>query len=177
MNTARNVSILGLALVSLLAVPRTAKTSALPSPIRSHCYSGQPFNGLLNPKRLAKHSAPFRKAAEEAWRATHNGDAPFEAGFSINDDGHPGKLQLSLFEAVDAATHLTLVSSTSALGTLHVHNKFGESTPSAADVRSAKSLRKTVFVESRTGLYSINPDGTVFHVFNEADWFSRQCAN
>jgi hypothetical protein len=128
-------------------------------------------------KEVCSHSAPFRKAAEQAWRATHNGDAPFEAGFSIENDGHPGKVQLSIFTTVEAATRLTIVSGPSAMGTLHVHNKFGESTPSQEDIKSAKLRGKMVYGESRMGLYSINPDGTVHHLFNRMDWFSKKCVN
>ena len=174
MSTRRNIAILGLSAVSLVSDPRTAKTSPPPEP---HCSIKQPAAGPLNAKRFAKRSAPFRKAAEEAWRATRNGDAPFEAGFSIDQDGHPGKVQLSLFATASAATHLSIASNQSALGTLHVHDKFGESTPSAGDIKSAQMLRKTIFVESRTGLYSIDPDGNVRHLFNEVDWFSKKCVN
>jgi len=36
-----------------------------------------------------EHSAAFRKAAKDAWRAARNGDAPFETGFAIDPDGRP----------------------------------------------------------------------------------------
>jgi hypothetical protein len=55
------------------------------------------------------------------------------------------------------------------------HNKFGELTPSAGDMTTAQMLRKTVFVESRTGLHSIDADGNVRHLFNEVDWFKKKC--
>ena len=144
MSARRNIAILGLSAVSLVSVPRMAKTGTPPEP---HCHTKQPATGAFNAKKFAKHSAPFRRAAEEAWRATRNGDAPFEAGFSIDKDGHPGKVQLSLFATANAATPLNIASNKSALGTLHVHDKFGEPTPSAGDIKSAQMLRKTVFVE------------------------------
>jgi hypothetical protein len=105
MNTRRNIAILGLSLLSLASVPRTAKTSPPPNP---HCHTKQTATALLNPKKFAKHSAPFRKAAEQAWRAAHNGDAPFEAGFSFGKDGQPGKVKLSLFSTTKPATHLSI---------------------------------------------------------------------
>jgi hypothetical protein len=178
MNTRWTITILGLSAVGRLSLPRTANTDRPPSssPNR-HCCTKQPATAPLNPKKLARHSAPFRKAAEEAWRALRNGDAPFEAGFSIDRGGQPGKVQLSLFSTTKAATHLSLASNKSALGTLHVHDKFGELTPSAADIKSAQMLHKTVFVESRTGLYSIDPGGNVRLLFNEMDWFSKKCPN
>jgi hypothetical protein len=174
MSATRSVSAFVLSLTILLFVPRTAN-SGMPAAAPPHCYTGHSCSGTLNPMGFASHSLPFRKAAEVAWRATQNGDAPFEAGFSINNDGSPGKLQLSLFAASHAATHLSIASDSSALGTLHVHNRFGEPTPSPGDIESAKLLRKTVFVESRAGLYSIDPDGNVLHVFPEEDWFSKRC--
>jgi len=121
-----------------------------------------------------EHSDAFRKAAEQAWRATHNGSAPFEAGFSIDENGRPGNIQLSIFAAVNAKTHLSIASSSTALGTLHVHTKYGESTPSLVDINAAKTFRKMVYVESRTGLYAIDPAGKVRHVFDDVYWFSKK---
>jgi hypothetical protein len=63
------------------------------------------------------------------------------------------------------------------MGTLLVHNKFGESTPSPGDIKSATLRSKMVYVESRTGLYSVNPDGTIHRLFNRMDWFSEKCMN
>lgn len=176
MSMTRSAAILFFSVMGLISVPDTAN-SGLPVPSPARCLSSHPSADAMNAKRFAGRSTPFRKAAEEAWRATQNGDAPFEAGFSINNNGRPSKVQLSLFSTSNAATHLVIASDSSALGTLHVHNRFGESTPSAEDIESAKFLRKTVFVESRTGLYSVNPNGQVFHVFPEQDWFSKRCAN
>jgi hypothetical protein len=176
MSTTRSASILFFSVMGLVSVPHTAN-SGVPAPTPPHCLSRHSSADAVNAKRFAGRSMLFRKAAEEAWRATQNGDAPFEAGFSISNDGRPGKVQLSLFLTSNAATHLVIASDSSALGTLHVHNRFGESTPSLEDIESAKFLRKTVFVESRTGLYSVNPAGQVSHVFPEQDWFAKRCAN
>jgi hypothetical protein len=97
MSTRRIIAMLSLSAVSPVSVPRTAKTMPRGSPPNPHCCAKQPVTGPLNARRLAKHSATFRRAAKEAWRATQNGHAPFEAGFSSN---------------------------TAALGTLHVHDKW-----------------------------------------------------
>lgn len=100
-----------------------------------------------------EHSTAFRKAAEDAWRATHNGAAPYEAGFSIEKDKRPGSIQLSILATVNAKTHLSIHSSPTALGTLHVHTKYGEPAPSPGDIQSAKALHKMVYAESRTPDY------------------------
>lgn len=63
------------------------------------------------------------------------------------------------------------------MGTLHVHNKFREPTPSPGNVKVAKLWGEMVYVESRTGLYSVGPDATVHHLFNTRDWFSKKCVN
>jgi hypothetical protein len=128
-------------------------------------------------RALAEHSASFRKAAENAWRAAQNGDAPYEAGFSIDKDGNPGKVQISILETVNAATHLKIASNPSSIGTLHVHNRFGEPTPSPGDIKAAKLHGEMIFVESRMGLYVVSPDGTVHHLFSRTDWFSNTGAN
>jgi hypothetical protein len=128
-------------------------------------------------KALAERSASFRKAAENAWRAAQNGDAPYEAGFSIDKDGNPGKVQISILETVNAATHLEIASNQSAIGTLHVHNRFGEPMPSPGDIKAAKLHGEMIFVESRMGLYVVSPDGTVHHLFSRTDWFSKTRVN
>jgi hypothetical protein len=73
----------------------------------------------------------------------------------------------------DAAHHLKIISSSTVIGTLHVHNKFGAPEPSD-DIKAAKTLHKIVYVASHEELYSIGPDGKVVHVFNRADWFDKK---
>lgn len=138
-----------------------------------HC-DGKCATGILNARAFAKHSTSFRQVAEKAWRATHNGDADFEAGFSIDQQGHAGKVQLSIFETVGRATHLNINAGPESLGTLHVHNRFGNSIPSPEDVESARKWKMIVFVESRTGLYAVNPDGKICQLYTEPDWFSQR---
>lgn len=128
-------------------------------------------------KALAEHSTTFRKAAENAWRAAQNGDAPYEAGFAIDEDGNPGKVKISILATENAATHLKIASNSSAIGTLHVHNRFGEPTPSPGDIKAAKLHGEMVFVESRMGLFVVSPDGKVHHLFSHTDWFSDTPAN
>jgi hypothetical protein len=67
-----------------------------------------------------------------------------------------------IFRIVEAAIHLTIVSRPSAMGALQVHNKFGKPTPSPEDIQSGE----VVYVDSRTGLYSVNPDGAVQYLFS-----------
>jgi hypothetical protein len=74
----------------------------------------------------------------------------------------------------DAAHHLKIISNSTAMGTLHVHNKFAAPEPSDDDIKAAKSLHKIVYVASREGLYSVGPDGKVIHVFNRPDWFDEK---
>ena len=174
MGKARRLSIAGFLLLSLMPVQMAVANSPQPSP--SSCCKKRTAADQAA-RNFARNSVPFRKAAEKAWRATHNGDAPFEAGFSIGSDGQPGKVQLSIFETVNAATHLEIASTPFAIGTLHVHNRYGVSTPSPGDIKSARLLREVVYVESRTGLYMVSPDGTVRHLFDRLDWFNKKCSN
>ena len=181
-----NLPLLALAGVLLFSQdPSTDQANAIPAAPAGAQLGAEsnsvPALNRVNPAKPAidktsalEHSAGFRKAAEEAWRATHNGAAPFEAGFSIDKDGRAGQIQLSIFETVNAKTHLRIVSSSTALGSLHVHTKYGEPTPSPADINSAKTLHKVVYVESRKGLYRIDADGNVCHVFDDEDWFDKK---
>ena len=134
----------------------------------------QPTNSAVNRTAGLEHCAAFRKSAREAWRATHNGAAPFEAGFSIDKEGRPGRIQLSLFATTNSKIHLRIISTPTALGTLHVHTKYGEPTPSPDDINSAKALHKMVYVESRLGLYRIDADGNVRHIIDDQDWFNKE---
>jgi len=70
-----------------------------------------------------------------------------------------------------------MVSSPSAICTLPAHNKFGKSAPRPGDIKSARLRGEMLYVESRVGLYSVNPDGTVYHLFNRMDWFSKKWVN
>jgi hypothetical protein len=125
-------------------------------------------------KAAMEHSGAFRKAAKDAWNATRNGTKALEAGFSIDQYGRPGKIQTSMGDRGDAAHNLKIISSSTAMGTLHVHNKFGVPTPSENDIKAAKMFRKMVYVASQEGLYSVDPDGNVFHVFDGEDWFNKK---
>lgn len=175
MLSGQRIFLLAMTLLTVAAIPSGATTGvSRPLPGNTRCFV-DPATGVLAAKKFAAHSGAFRRAAEQAWRATHNGDAAFEAGFSIDHEGQPGRVQLSLFSTVNAATHLEIASSASALGTLHVHNRYGKSTPSPEDVQSARAWRQTIYVESRSGLYAISPEGRVCHLFTEVDWFEKQC--
>ena len=119
------------------------------------------------------YSAAFRKAARNAWRATWNGTARYETGFSIDEKGRPGELQSSEFATYDALRHVRLVSRSNALGTFHVHNNYGDPRPSELDTNIAKTTHKMVYVGSRDGLYSVDPDGNVRHLFRTVNWFDK----
>jgi len=121
-----------------------------------------------------EHSRAFKKAAEDAWHAAHNGSAPFETGFAIDENGRPGKLQSSIFAPDENAHHLRLVFSPTCMATFHVHNKFGEPEPSPHDVEIAKTKHMTMYVGSRDGLYAVDPDGNVRHVFTSPTWFDQK---
>jgi len=119
------------------------------------------------------HSVAFRKAARNAWRATWNGTARYETGFSIDENGRPGELQSSEFAARDGLSHVRIISRSNALGTFHIHNNYGDPRPSELDINIAKTTHKMVYVGSRDGLYSVDPDGNVRHVFITINWFDK----
>jgi hypothetical protein len=119
------------------------------------------------------HSVAFRKAARKAWRATWNGTARYETGFSIDENGRPGELQSSEFAFQGGLSHLRLVSKSNALGTFHIHNNYGDPKPSELDINIAKTTHKMVYVGSRDGLYSVDPDGNVRQVFTTVNWYDK----
>jgi len=119
------------------------------------------------------NSVAFRRAARNAWRATWNGTAQYETGFSIDENGRPGVLQSSEFAPREGLSHVTLISKSNALGTFHIHNNYGDPRPSELDINIAKMTHKMVYVGSRDGLYSVGPDGNVRHVFSKINWFDK----
>ena len=119
------------------------------------------------------YSVAFRKAARSAWRATWNGTARYETGFSIEENGRPGVLQSSEFAPKEGLSHVRLISKSNALGTFHIHNNYGDPRPSELDINIAKTTHKMVYVGSRDGLYSVDPDGNVRHVFSKINWFDK----
>jgi hypothetical protein len=118
------------------------------------------------------HSAVFRKAAQDAWRATLDGTARYETGFYINERGLPGPQQSSKF-ADNGINHIKLAFRSDALATFHIHNNYGNPTPSALDINIAKRTHTMVYVGSRDGLYSVDPNGIVRHLFSDLDWFDK----
>jgi len=119
------------------------------------------------------YSVAFRKAARNAWRATWNGTARYETGFSIDENGRPGRLQSSEFAPKEGLSHVRLISKSNALGTFHIHNNYGDPRPSELDINIAKVTHKMVYVGSRDGLYSVDPDGNVRHLFSAVNWFDK----
>jgi|SRR5215470_2810514 len=53
-------------------------------------------------------------------------------------------------------------------------NNYGDPRPSELDVTIAKTTDKMVYVGSRDGLYSVDPDGNVRHVFSKINWFDKR---
>jgi proteasome lid subunit RPN8/RPN11 len=153
-----------------MSSPTQAESKNTPNPnVRADAYAN------IEQKELdeLEHSAAFRKAARNAWRATWNGTARYETGFSIDQNGRPGELQSSEFASYDRLSHVAIISKSNALGTFHIHNNYGDPRPSKLDINIAKTTRKIVYVGSRDGLYSVDPNGNVRHLFSSPNWFDK----
>jgi hypothetical protein len=121
-------------------------------------------------------SVAFWKAARKAWRAIWNGTARYETGFSIDENGRPGELQSSEFATHDGLSHVRLISRFNATDTFHSHNNYGNPRPSELDIYIVKTTHKMVYVGSRDGLYSVDPNGNVHHVFHTVNWLDKNAA-
>lgn len=95
------------------------------------------------------HSAAFRKAARDAWRATLDGTARYETGFYIDERGLPGPQQSSEF-ADNGINHIKLAFRSDALATFHIHNNYGNPTPSALD-KCPTSIQRSRLVRQDLG--------------------------
>jgi hypothetical protein len=128
-----------------------------------------------------EHDAAFKESARKAWEEVGYGDLPQEAGFMVTRDGKISSVQLGKEigskETVGSTTFKIL--SGGAFATLHTHprpsmNKQWLQQPSQPDIDVAKNFKHNVYVVTASGLWLVEPDGNLVHVFTNNDWMSKK---
>jgi hypothetical protein len=120
-----------------------------------------------------EHSEPFRKTAFDAWQMADLGRKSGEAGTSFDSKGNPGKLAWNDSPRGERAS-VKITEPEDAMGSIHTHPNDRIDKPSDDDREIARRVHKTVFVVSRSGLWSVDPAGAVTQVFQSPGWMEKK---
>lgn len=120
-----------------------------------------------------ENSEDFKAKARQAWEKIGNGSSRAESGFWTGATGrsveYPGVTQDE-----SGRGHVREAMAPSALGAAHTHNNSLQSDPSKNDIQQAKNSKKNLWVITRAGLFAIDPEGKVTHVFKDPDWMKAR---
>lgn len=128
-----------------------------------------------------EHDPAFKEAARKAWEEVDYGDLPQEAGFMVSRDGKKMPVQLGKeigsTETVGSTTFK--IPPGGVFATLHTHprpsmTKKWVQQPSPPDIDVAKNFKLNVYVLTASGLWLVEPDGNLVHVFTNNDWMGKK---
>jgi hypothetical protein len=128
-------------------------------------------NGVLelSPKfRQAAASTVIKTNAQSA----QNSGVGLEAGFTVGNDGKPSAITTQRDVSDESRGHMRQYVGPKDLGALHTHDSRHSDTPSTDDQKAARETKKRVFVTSRSGLYEIDAQGGVTHVYKSPSWMT-----
>jgi hypothetical protein len=160
-----------------LSEPRAALVDKYPPAIIEVKQAQPTAEGAL------ENSREFREAARKAWSAVSFGQLPQEAGFLVSPNGRSSPVELGRevgpYETVGKTVFR--IPPGGAFATLHSHprktlTRNWEQEPSANDKAVAIRNRKNVYVTTSEGLFLVEPDGNVVHVFHSATWMTDKKA-
>jgi len=120
-----------------------------------------------------EHSESFRKTAFDAWQMADLGRKSGEAGTYLDAGGKPGKLAWNDSPRGERGS-VKITEPTDAMGSIHTHPNDRIDKPSDDDREIAKRVKKTIFVVSRSGLWSVDPIGVVTQVFQGPGWMEKK---
>lgn len=124
-----------------------------------------------------EHSEAFKAAAKKAWASVSFGDFQQEAGFMVDNAGKISGVQLGKEIAPSETVGSTVfqIPPEGIFANLHTHprpllRKKWVQQPSQPDIDVAKDNQQNVYVITASGLWQVESDGTVNHVFANNDW-------
>jgi hypothetical protein len=119
-----------------------------------------------------ENSEDFKKTARDAWGSVLDGKAKEEAGWWTGSTGR----SVSSGKTLDEPTrgHMSVAAPPTAIGVGHTHDNAHQEDPSQDDIDAAKKAKKTIWVVSRSGLYSVDPSGNVSHLYQNSDWMNKK---
>lgn len=109
----------------------------------------------------------FRAASRQAWDISAHGLRPREAGFAVSGQGFTGTVAKA-----DNTDHgeVAVPMQADTIAIVHTHPNSVQDKPSLNDIAQAKRNKVMVYVISRTGLWEVETDGTVVHVYFNEEW-------
>jgi hypothetical protein len=126
---------------------------------------------------VLEHSEDFKAAAKKAWARVSYGEFQQEAGFMVDKAGKMSRVQLGkeIGQSETVGSTVFQVPLEGIFANLHTHprpivSKKWVQQPSQADIDVAKDNRQNVYVLTSSGLWQVEPDGIVNHVFASNDW-------
>jgi hypothetical protein len=146
-------------------------------------YSNAPYSAattLANPQPTAsgavENSDAFRNRSSEAWKAVGKGFNPItESGFAMHKLGNASPLRTQTTPQMPGQTGIDrdkITYKTSDTGVVHTHPNNSVPGPSQNDIAAAKKIGKTIWVTSQNGLYSVEKDGKITHIFKSDKWMT-----
>ena len=134
-----------------------------------------------NVEGALEHDPTFKEAARKAWEEVDYGDLPQEAGFMVSRDGKKTSVQLAKeIGSTETVGSITFrIPPGGVFATLHTHprpsmNKNWVQQPSPPDIDVAKNFKLNVYVLTASGLWLVEPDGNLVHVFTNIDWMNKK---
>jgi hypothetical protein len=137
---------------------------------------------IAKPARLTidgalEHNPAFKEAARKAWREADYGDLAQEAGFIVSRAGKMSAVRLGpeIHPSETVGYTAFNIPPDGVFATFHTHPRPSMTRkwiqgPSQVDIEVAKAFRQNVYVVSSVGLWLVEPDGTVLHLFANEDW-------
>lgn len=124
-------------------------------------------------KGSLEYNPSFRKQANLAMSRVHASEAMGgkgeEAGFVVPRVGEMGGITYRPDNEGNRAGMSQNLPSDS-IGALHTHDKYHVASPSKQDQAAARKSHSTIWVTSRGGLYSVDPNGNITQAFNSPTW-------
>jgi hypothetical protein len=117
-----------------------------------------------------ENSPLFRATARKAWDESVSGmDPTTESAFEVDKTGGTGPIRTQRTPK-GAIPRDTVDVEPDSLGAVHTHPNGFTHGPSDNDIAAAKKAHKTIWVVSSGGLYSIDPGGSVEHIYKDPNW-------
>lgn len=156
--------------------PLTAPLADVHADLSSLYHPDDPLSKASQPtaEGAIENSESFQSQANAAWNAVNRGlNNSAESGFSVDRKGRTGPLKTKITPPGKIPQD-DISFNPDDLGVFHTHPDSTSRAPSQNDITAAKQIRKTIWVGSSNGLYSIDPGGKVTQVFNKADWMKSK---
>jgi hypothetical protein len=119
----------------------------------------------------------FLHAARQAMMERGQAGRPNqESGFTVDQRGQVSKVSSQDNQNRPAGTAGSMKQQVGpdTLLALHTHPDAGDSRPSPQDIQAAKQTGKQIYVESRDGLFGIDAQGNVTHIYNGTQWLNKK---